>query len=96
MFKYAMIALAFVAAFAFIRNMGVQAERARWEKAVIAEQQRQGEVNAKWVTVSTDDADSIGERIRQLRIRRDEQPIEEDDGTLCLSDAAVMRLNAIR
>jgi hypothetical protein len=94
--KYALIALACALAFAYVRNMGVQSERAKWEAAVVAEQKRQDGVNEKWVAVSTDDADSIDERVRQLRSRRDEQFIDEGGDVVCLSDTAVMRLNSIR
>jgi len=98
--KYLLIAAALGAAFLYVRNMGVQAERTRWEKAVIAEQARQNKVNAKWVEQSILDADGIAERIHSLTLLREEADLEANtehgSDVVCLPDTAVMRLNAIR
>lgn len=98
--KYAFILVALAGAFFYIRNMGVQSERAVWEKASRIEQARQENVNEVWVKKSAVDADRIteqGERLERLHEQAstgaDNEDTRDDIG---LSADAVMRLNALR
>ncbi len=98
--KYALIAAAIAAVFFYVRNMGVQSERAKWERASLIEQGRQEHINEIWVQKSTDQADLIDEQVMRLgdlhetaRIGADN---ETDIDTIGLSARGVMRLNSIR
>jgi len=96
--KYLLIALAIGLAFAYIRNMGVQSERARWEEAIRIENIRQTRINDKLVLQSIVDADAIDfetEQMRALVERAQNEALNDSTGT-CLDAGSVQRLNTVR
>ncbi len=98
--KYALIAVAIASAFFYVRNMGIQSERAKWERASLIEQGRQETVNEIWVKKSTEQADLIDEQIIHLgdlhATAQKGADSETDIDRLGLSANGVMRLNSIR
>lgn len=98
--KYALIAAAIAGAFFYVRNMGVQSERARWNQAILIEQGRQESINEQMVLLSTADADDISLQRQRLALLREEAEREANSESnaddSCLSASGVMRLNAIR
>ncbi len=98
--KYALIAVAIASVFFYVRNMGVQSERAKWERASLIEQARQETVNELWVKKSSKDADLIDEQVVHLGSLHEEARKgannEVDIDTTGLSANGVMRLNSIR
>ncbi len=99
-FKYGIIAIAIAAAFFYVRNMGVQSERAKWERMSLIEQGRQERINEIWVRKSTEAADLIEDQAARLAVLLEQARIgaenETDIDTDGLSANGVMRLNSIR
>lgn len=98
--KYLLIAAVLAGGFLYVRNMGVQAERAKWELAIALEQKRQNRVNKEWVFKSIITADEIAVRLQELTRMREDDTLEarneNGDAAACLSTSGVQRLNAIR
>lgn len=98
--KYGLIAVALVGAFLYVRNMGVQGERAKWEKAALVEQGRQMRINEEMAIIGKEAADKLvfGELELEQRMEGAENEARNEVGTdtICLSPTGVMRLNSIR
>ena len=98
--KYGLIAAAVAGAFFYIRNGGVQSERAKWERAALVEQGRQLRINDEMAVIGKEAADKLifGDIELELRMEGAENEARNELGTdiVCLSTDGVMRRNSIR
>jgi hypothetical protein len=98
--KYVALVTAALFAFWFVRNMGVLAERDRWEAATAVEVARQAEIASDAQRASALAAvrlmaseDARTELMRRLRDAAKRSP---NAGRECLDVDSVMRLNSLR
>lgn len=98
--KYALVAAMVAGAFFYVRNMGVQSERAKWVQASLIEEGRQLRINEVWVQKSVFMADVIADQLVMIDTLNEQArkgaDNEADIDTLGLSANGVMRLNTIR